>query len=212
MAINQYKDGKGVNDYKKGNRTNSKRNAEHIKELARQYKEDISAYKEYAQKRRENRTVRQEDAGEYLNRLMDYIEECGDKPITRAEIILQLGVTKDTYYRMKAGEYDYRLYEYIDIEHIHDTDAQVNDMGIPFVLDKDNREVLLIPYSEIIEKGELLLEAQTEARLYKAGRVGDIFALKSLHGWQEDTSPHTVNQTLVLASPEQAREAINLLK
>lgn len=58
----------------------------------------------------------------------------------------------------------------------------------------------------------LAIEAQTEERLYSKGRVGDIFSLKAVHGWKEDTAPQTVNQTLVIASEEQARQAINLLK
>ena len=72
--------------------------------------------------------------------------------------------------------------------------------------------VWLIAFGELIEKGELLLEAETERRLYKSGKVTDIFALKSLHNWKEEQSPQTVNQTLVIASAEQARKAIELLK
>ena len=56
------------------------------------------------------------------------------------------------------------------------------------------------------------VEEQTEERLYSKGRVGDIFALKAVHGWEEEQSPHTVNQTLVIATEEQAREAIKMLK
>ena len=72
--------------------------------------------------------------------------------------------------------------------------------------------VLLIPYSLIIQKALLMIAEQTEERLYSNGRVGDIFALKAQHGWQEEQSPQTVNQTLVIATEEQAREAIKLLK
>ena len=213
MAINQYKDGIGVNDHKKGNRTSSKRNTERIQALNKAYKEEIDGYKAFAEKRRESVKVKQEDACEYLNRLLTYIEECSkeEKPISRAGIILTLGVSRDTYDRMKVGELDYRLEEYICINSIREEDASINDMGIPYVKQGD-KDVLLIPYSQIIEKAELILERETEERLYKSGRVGDIFSLKALHGWKEDNSPHTVNQTLVLASPEQARKAIELLK
>lgn len=214
MAVNQYvRDRNGVNDHKKGNRTDSKRNTSTIQELNQRYKEDIAGYKEFAEKRRNNRTAKQEECGEYYNRLISYIEECGEKeqPITRADIILTLGVCKDVYYKMKAGELDYRLYEYIETNHISEEDIYINNYGLPATM-VDNKEILLIPFAELIEKGELLLEAQTEARLYKSGKVGDIFALKSLHGWQEEQSPQTVNQTLVIATEEQARKAIELLK
>ena len=58
----------------------------------------------------------------------------------------------------------------------------------------------------------LAVEEQTEERLYSKGRVGDIFSLKAVHGWQEDNTPQTVNQTLVIASPEEAERAIKMLK
>lgn len=214
MAVNQYKkDGNGPNAYKKGNRTDSKRNTATIQELNKRYKEDIAGYKEFAEKRRNNRTARQEDCGEYYNRLISYIEECGEKeePITRADIILTLGVGKDIYYKMKSGELDYRLYEYIDTHSISEEDIYINNYGLPATMVND-REIVLIPFAELIEKGELLLEAETEKRLYKSGKVTDIFALKSLHGWKEEQSPQTVNQTLVIATEEQARKAIELLK
>lgn len=213
MAINQYKEGKGINDHKKGNRTNSKRNAVKITEYNKQYKEDIDAYKEYARRRREARTVKQDNAGDYYKRLTTYISECmdNDKPVTRAGIILQLGVNKDTYYQMKSGDLDYRLDEYIHINNIKDSDIYINSDGLPATMN-NNMEILLIPFSELIEKTDLILEQAAEERLYSKSRVGDIFTLKSLHGWQDDNTPHTVNQTLVLASPEQAREAIRLLK
>ena len=214
MAVNQYKkDGNSPNDYKKGNRTDSKRETAHLKELSQRYKEDITSYKEFAENRRNNRTVKQEDCGEYYKRLVTYIEECKDKeePITRADIILTLGVSKSVYYRMKAGELDYRLYEYIDTNSIREEDIYLNSDNLPVAM-IDDKEILLIAFGELIEKGELLLEAETERRLYKNAKVTDIFALKSLHGWKEEQSPQTVNQTLVIATEEQARKAIELLK
>lgn len=214
MAVNQYKrDGNSPNDYKKGNRTDSKRNTETIQAYNRQFKEELDGYKEFARKRREYKTARQEDCGEYYKRLINYIEESKEtgEPITRADIILTLNVSKDVYYRMKAGELDYRLYEFIDTYNISETDIYTNSDGLPVTL-IDNKEILLIPFGELIEKGELLLEAEAERRLYTSSKVGDIFALKSLHGWKEDNTPHTVNQTLVIATEEQARKAIELLK
>ena len=67
--------------------------------------------------------------------------------------------------------------------------------------------------SEIVEKAYLRLQEQIEERLYEKGRVGDIFALKSKHGWNDSgDTPHTVNQTLVIATEEQARRAIECLE
>lgn len=217
MAVNQYKrDGNGPNAHKKGNRTDSKRNTDSIQALNLRYKEDISAYKEFARKRRENRTARQEDCLEYYNRLISYIKESEEtgEPITRAGMILKLGIGKDVYYRMKDGSLDYILYEYMDINNITESDIHINGDGLPVAM-IDNREILLIPFSEMLEKSDLVLESQAESRLYKSSKVGDIFALKSLHGWRDDSgSTHqigTVNQ-LVIATEDQARRAIELLK
>lgn len=217
MAVNQYKrDGNSPNDYKKGNRTDSKRNTTTIQEYNQKLKQEIDGYKEFARKRRENRTARQEDCMEFYKRLIEYVEECREKqqPLTRAEMVLKLGVSKDTYHKMKTAELDWRLDEYIDINNIEESDIYLNNDNLPVAL-VDNREVLLIPFSSLIEKGELLLEAETERRLYSNGKVTDIFALKSLHGWRDDsgTQQHigTVNQ-LVIASESEARKAIELLK
>ncbi len=204
----------GTNDHKKGNRTKSKRNAEHITALNQKYKEEIDGYKEFAEARRKNRTFRQEDLKSYHDKLFGYIEKCKeeDEPITRAGMMLAMGIDHSVYYRMAGGEYDYRLYEYMDVNNISEDDIFIDENGCQCVTDANGEVVLLIPYGEILQKAELMLEAQTETRLYKSGKVGDIFALKALHGWQDNgNEPQTVNQTLVIASPEQAREAIKLL-
>ena len=69
----------------------------------------------------------------------------------------------------------------------------------------------------MLEKSDLVLESQAESRLYTSSKVGDIFALKSLHGWRDDNGVGGVNQIgtvnqLVIATEEQARKAIELLK
>lgn len=197
----------------KGNRTKSGRNTAHITELNRRYKEDLQGYKEFAEARRRNRVFRQEDLKAYHDRLFGYIGKCKehDEPITRAGMMLAMEIDHSVYYRILGYEYDYRLYEYIDVNNISDDDVFVDENGCQCVLDGNGETVLLIPYSEILQKAELMLEEQTELRLYKSGKVGDIFALKALHGWQDSGQPQVVNQNLVIASPEQAKEAIALL-
>ena len=220
MAVNQYKrDGNSPNDHKKGNRTDSKRNTNKITSFSKQYAEDIAAYKEYAEKRRNNRTVRQEDAAGYYDRLFGYINDCkeNDEPITRAGMLLALGVDRMTYYRMRDYEYDWRLYEYLDMNDLDCEDILSNecvflDENENPCLMEGNKKILLIPYSDIIQKAELMHESQTEERLYKSGRVGDIFALKSLHGWDDKSTPQTMNQNLIITTEEQARKAIEALE
>ena len=222
MAVNQYvRDRNGVNDHKKGNRTDSRRETDHLAAIHKQRSEDISRYKEVAEKMRRKKKYRQEDLYDIYNRIKDYIrvrtvetdpDYLPDKPLTVSGMILASGVNKRSWYDIINGDYDYKLYEYIDIYNIQlDTITDTID-GIPYVKNNDDRVVLLIEYSQILQKGMLAIETQTEERLYKKGRVGDIFSLKSVHGWREDATPSTVNQTLVIASEEQARKAIELLK
>lgn len=216
MAINRWDKGSpenGPNAYKKGNRTDSERNTEKIAALSRQYNEEQQAYREYAEARRNSIKFNQAELSRRNNRLQQYIHQCyeDDEPITRAGMILALGVSRDTYYRMRDSELDYRLYEYMSVNGISESDVMLTEDEIPYIV-CEGESILLIPSSVMIQKAELQLEAQTEARLYKSGKVGDIFALKAVHGWQEEQSPKTLNQTLVIATPEQARAAIAVLK
>lgn len=214
MAVNQWDKGSsynGPNAHKKGNRTKSKRNADTITESTKRISEDITRYKEIAEKVRRSRKWKQEDLAGVCERLKTHIEKCNeDDPLTIGGMIVAAGMMKEDWYAAANGEYDYRLYEYIELHNIDTADAQTNADGQPYVI-TEHGEVLLIPYSSVIQKAILLKETADERRLLKKGRVADIFNMKALHGWQEETSPHTVNQTLVLASPEQAREAIKLL-
>lgn len=217
MAINQYKDGKGVNDYKKGNRTKGQpRNGEGLGNISKAISEDIANYKEIAEKVRRNKKYRQEEVLTVYNRLNAYIERQNkeDRPLTVSGMIKASGINKSTWYDMLGGEHDYMLYQLIDTYNIDISKAHNID-NIPAItvnIDNNNVDILLITWRELLEKAMLSIEEQTEERLYSKGRVGDIFALKAVHDWKEEASPQTVNQTLVLASPEQAREAINLLK
>lgn len=215
MAVNQWDKGSknnGPNAHKKGNRTKGQpRNGKQLGDISKAISEDISRYKEIAEKVRRSKKYRQEDLHRIYQGLIAYIDRQkeNEKPITVSGMILASGISSATWYEMLGGDYDYRLYEYIDMHNINTNDADIMD-DIPFVED-ENGVILLITYSDLLQKAMLLQQEQTEERLYEKGRVGDIFALKAMHGWQEETSPHTVNQTLVLASPEQAREAIKML-
>ena len=214
MAINQYaKEGNGPNAHKKGNRTKSGRNPQNAININKQFGEEVAAYKEAAEKIRRAKKYKQEDLATIYKRIMDYIADKReqDKPITVSGMILASGISRATWYEMLAGDYDYRLYQYIDTHNI-DEMQKLDVDGIEAVINSDGEVVLLICYSEILQKAMLMLEEQTEERLYKSGRVGDIFSLKAIHGWREEQSPQTVNQTLVIATEEQAREAIKLLK
>lgn len=217
MAINQWDKGSsnnGPNAYKKGNRTNSYRASEHLIAANNYYKEHVSKYKKIAQSHRERCRWKQENVMELYTRLQDYIQDRKDKdlPITVSGLILAAGVNADMWRKMQAGEYDYRCQEYIDMLDV-DVDSITTFVDdYPVYVDGQGRQVLLMPMSCVAEKALLQQQEQTEERLYLKGRVGDIFALKAQHGWREDDTPRTVNQTLVIASPDEAERAIKMLK
>lgn len=174
----------------------------------------ITHYKELVEKRRKARKYTQEDLYTIYNNIKAYFKRQRDeeRPLTIAGLILAANVSEATWYEMLSGDYDYRLEQYTDIHNINiDTVTTFYD-GMPCISDPQGNTILLVYHSEICKKALLMKEEETEERLYEKGRVGDIFALKSKHGWQEDNSPHTVNQTLVIASEAQARKAIEMLK
>lgn len=216
MAINQYvRDKKGENDYKKGNRTKGQpRNGAALAAMNKAYGESVAHYKQEVEAIRQSRAIKQERMFDVYNNLKEYIERqrSDERPLTVAGMIAAAGVSRSTWYEMAGGRYDYQLPQIIDVYNLSQT--MVID-GIPAaeaVIGKKKETILLIFWTDLIQKAMLAVEEQTEERLYSKGRVGDIFALKAVHGWQEEPSPQTVNNTLVIASPEQAREAIRALK
>ena len=219
MAINQYKDGKGVNDYKNGNRTKGQpRNGEGLANISKAVSEDIAIYKEIAEKVRQGRKYKQEDVAVIYDRLNAYIENQREeyRPLTVSGMIKASGISKSTWYEMLGGDYDYQLYQLIDTYDIDTTrtDGEVDTIPATIVeINGHERDVLLITWSEMLQKAMLAIEEQTEERLYEKGRVGDIFSLKAIHGWQEDNGPQTVHnhQTLIIGESD-ARKAIEALE
>lgn len=218
MAVNQYKrDGNSPNDYKKGNRTDSKRETAHLSGAMQQFSNDIATYKEIAEKVRQSRKYKQEDVITVYNRLSEYIERQREieKPLTVAGMIKASGLSKSTWYEMLNDKsYDYQLYQIIDIYNIDIADTVEVDT-IPVVNIEINgikRDIMLIAWSDMLQKAMLSIEEQTEERLYEKGRVGDIFALKSVHNWREEANPQTIHNNLIIATEEEAKRAIQLLK
>lgn len=191
---------------------------EHLKELnnafaekQRDYSKGMEYYKNLVHEARAKKKYRQDFSWVLYRRIKAYLErlENDGKPITTAGLILASGASRMSWYMLARGDYDTELYAYMD----ENDCSEVYEYDSMPCCDVDGERVILLPFSEIIEKAVLLQEEETETRLYESGRVGDIFALKAKHGWiEEEKAPHTVNQTLVIASPKEAEEAIKLLK
>ncbi len=99
----------------KGGRSTDK--TKKIREIADKYSGEIEGYKQYAETRRASRTYTQETASELYNRMVTYLIECKktDTPMAVGKMCLAMGIDRKALHRMKTGEYDWRLYEYMDI-------------------------------------------------------------------------------------------------
>jgi hypothetical protein len=215
------KHGTGPNDYKKGNRTRGKDrkgDTTAIVAATKEYEGNIERYKAFAEARRKAIKYGQEFAYTLMNNLTAYIEECQrtNEPITNGGLIMASGVGKDTYYKMREGEYDYRLYEYMDVNGIT-WDMADSSSGYP-VYYSDSGPVVLLPFAELIEKSELVLQAQREKACssLRGNPAGNIFLLKAQQGFRDDSEVNrgTVNNNLVLnnvATLEEARDALKRL-
>lgn len=203
-----------MSDKRIGNTTNSIRNSEVAVLLSKAYSEEIQGYRKYADGMRKRRKYKQEAMTEYYDKLGEYLAEKAKdkKSITLSGIWLKLGVNKDFWSKAKNGEYDYLLYEYMDINGVSDSDVtMIND--IPYHV-ADNKKVMLISYSDFVEKVDYLIQDQLESGIYtnKGNQAGYIFGLKNLSGWRDDgdTPLHVVNNTLNI-SGDQALKAMKML-
>lgn len=200
----------------KGNRTDSRRETKHLQENNSRYKQEIDTYKEYALNRKKNRVHTQEQVTVLYENLCQYIEEQRqqDKPLTVAGAILAAGIDTSIWYRMKNGDYDFLLDEFLDLHDIDLDEAPVDEAGMKYGV-VDGVKVLFIEYGEVVKRYMLLLQEQAEQRLYsKGGKVTDIFTLKALHGWQDSPQVINDNRTLnidLVASPEEAKAALDRL-
>ena len=152
------------------------------------------------------------DTGKMIQRITDYFIICDEKrkPYTRAGIIRALGINKDTYYRYLGGDFDYLLEEHIRVNDIdiNECEVMIGEDGTEIRFDGGGNP--LISYSEILQKALLRIEEQSEERLYFKGRPGDIFTMKQ-YGWADEKTAGTVNNTLVIASSEEADKALKML-
>lgn len=193
----------------KGNRTHTNREISHLIDGSKHYKLETDSYKALCEKRRAQRTLRQQDAHLMLGKMLEYIDGCkeSNKPMTISGLNLATGITSRVFNCARKGEYDFYLDEFMELNGYTDDDIEWID-GMPWI-----DGTLMLPYSEIIDYAILMIQEQREIACssLKGNPVGNIFLLKSQNGLREEESPQTVNQTLVIADADKAREALKLL-
>ena len=118
-----------------------------------------------------------------------------------------MGVSSKIFHKARHGDFDFYMDEFMELNGYTDDDIEWID-GMPWI-----DGVLMIPYSEIMDYAILRVQEQREIACssLKGNPAGNIFLLKSQNGLREEDSPQTVNQTLVIADADKAREALKLL-
>lgn len=174
----------------------------------KEYSEFSRACKEMARQRRERSPVQIEKNIDVLQRISDYIEDRREtgKPLTHAGFMRCFGICADTYYKLDA--YDYVLDEY-RLMHGLPPDATEHET--------ENGTIPLVSWADIKKNVcDVAIQEQLEENCYNVkarNSAGSIFGLKARYDWRDDnTTPQTVNNTLVIADGQQARKALEMLQ
>lgn len=144
----------------------------------------------------------QDDVYRVMRDLSEYAEEQkkNNKPLTVAGFIMASKLPERTWYEAKDGRLD-------DITAIYAFDHDE-------YVDPDTGETLpLVTMSHVCKNAYLLIQAQLEGNCYtnRGNPAGSIFGLKAQFGWSDDNAPQHVVQNLVIADPEQAKKAMQML-
>jgi len=195
------------------------RNTGTIESYNQQYKQELDGYKAFAAARRSRRKHTQENVLMLYERAKEYFQLCEDqrRPATIAGLQLALNIDRETWRRANAGELDYLLEEYVTLNNVTDDKITLID-GLPYHLTTDKetgeiKQVLLVPYSALLEKTSMMIQDQLERNCYtnKGNPAGSIFSLKAQFQWREEEQPQHIVQNLVVADPEQVKKAAKML-
>ena len=198
----------------------TKEDANRITILNQMYRDEIAGYREFVEERKRRRKYTQQIVGDAYNKILAYTEDCyrEKQPLTVAGMRLAIGILEDAWLRAKDGDLDYLLEEYIRDNNISDTDITYDDDGLPWYNSVDNdgviTPVLLLPWSWLRKKSDLLIQDQLERNCYtnRGNPAGSIFGLKAQFNWKEDEGPQHLVQQLVIADLDQAKKALEMLK
>lgn len=128
-----------------------------------------------------------------------------EEPCTKAGMAIACGTSSDALL-----DYGNGLRDGIEIESEDLYIDQIEDeetLALYLYLTNNAQGFCRVTLSGVMKMANEILYNEREMRLYKQGRVADIFALKAQDGWQDDKTPHTVNQTLVINGSEQSAES-----
>lgn len=203
-------------------RRNPNPNKTKIVNIARQYNDDVEAYRRFAEGRRNSTKYTQELLTEFYDRMKQYFYECKETktPPTIGKLCIALGISKTSLHEMRKGEHDYRLPQYMDLHGVCYEDIRTKEdeffkgfNPLEYWIDSEGKEILLMTYSEIMLRGIAYIEAEVEETILKGQKpVGSIFYAKSVFGYSDAPDRGTPMQEHPrIADRAEATEALDNL-
>lgn len=185
------------------------------------YSEDKAQYRKFAESKRENNRFKQESLTEIYRKGREYLISCCDagEPITITGLQIACDCDKMSFSRMRRGEYDWRLYQFLDYCGLSESDIITEhddflNCDIAYVPDANGELWVANTYSEIIERFYLEIQKELEILCYTSNNPkGAIFLLKSLFGWddRQQQTGQTITAQVHVATMEEAKKAIERL-
>ena len=185
------------------------------------YSQDRGRYRQFAEAKRMQTSFRQERLTEILDLGKAYIMETqqAGNPLTVSGLQLACRCNKQDFYRMKRGEYDWRVFQFMEYNGIEEEDLQIvrdNDLhfDVAYWTDPDGVMYCMNMFSEVIDRFYLILQEEIETKCYmnKGNPSGLIFCLKSVFGWSDKPTSRPADvQPVHVATKEEAQAAINEL-
>lgn len=132
-----------------------------------------------------------------------------DEPLTAAGCAIACNCVRNTIWKYGTGDFDHWS---LDVEDRYRDKLEGEALFIYDYLtggEHEGKKVIML--SDVVAHYNEIASAEREKRLYKRGSVADIFALKAVDGWQDDSGKATTNNTLVITGGESAEAALKLL-
>lgn len=138
-----------------------------------------------------------------------FLQQNNGKPLTAAGCAIACGLRRETLYVYARGDIDHHVEELEDMYR-----TSIPEGAIPiydYLIGGAHEGAKKIYLSDVVNQYKEIPAMEREERLYERGGVADIFALKAVDGWQDESKmANTVNNTLIV-NGESAEKALELL-
>lgn len=132
-----------------------------------------------------------------------------DEPLTAAGCAIACNLVRNTIHDYGTGSKDHWCFD-VEDEYRPQLDGEALFV-YDYLIGGEHEGKKTVLLSDVVAHYNEIATAEREKRLYKRGSVADIFALKAIDGWQDDSNKGVTNQTLVITGGESAEAALKLL-